>query len=340
MTLRASAARPLAPEDLPALVALRLEGIRLFPTAFLLTEAEALATPDAALLGWISTGNAFGVFDGKRLVGFAGLRGQSFAMSRHRVHMGPFYVTPPYHGSAAADALLTHLVEAARARAATQMELWVAEDNTRARAFYARHGFAAKGRIPAAVMQGAEPRDDLFMVRDLTADVPEPGPDGLRRLHPGDWRAFRKTRLEMLRDAPEAFGSTPEDWAAKAPDEVMDWLDRIHLWAVVESGRVIATAGWHRVGGAITRHRGHVICVYTTPEARGRGLSVTLLDQIAAEARALGVVQLEIDVGVDNAAARAAYRAAGFGQIGTIPRCLNHDGHVQDQYSMIRRLDP
>lgn len=338
MTQPGLVARVLTAEDLPALAALRLEGIRLLPHAFLLTEAEALSAPDTALSGWIKIGNAFGLFDDARLVGFAGLRGQSFAMSQHRIHMGPFYVTPEHQGGPAADMLMRQVFDVARARAATQMELWVAEDNTRARAFYARHGFAAVGRLPAAVIHDGTARDDLFMVCDLTAELPAPGPDGIRRLHPGDWRAFRDTRLEMLQEAPEGFGSTHAEWAAKAPDEVMDWLGKIHLWAVVEGGRVVATAGWHRAGGAVTRHRGHVIAVYTTPQARGRRLSRALLDRIADEAREAGIMQLELDVGAENAAAIAAYRAAGYEVTGTIPNCLNHDGYIHDQHFMVRPL--
>lgn len=331
-------ARALAAEHLQLLAALRLEGIRLFPNAFLMTEAEALAAPDAALLGWISSGNAFGVFEGKRLVGFAGLRDQGFEISRHRIHMGPFYVTPSCHGLGAADRLLEHLLGVARGRMATQMELWVAEANMRARAFYGRHGFAATGRIPAAVMQDGEAHDDLFMVRDLGEGAPVPGGDGIRRLGPGDWRAFRKIRLEMLLDAPEAFGSTHADWAAKAPDQVMTWLRDIHLWAVVESGRVVATAGWHRLGGPIAGHRGHVIAVYTTPEARGRGLCLALLERVAAEAAEIGLHQLELDVGVGNAPALAAYRAAGYAVTGTVPAAMCHGGTLQDLHGMVRQL--
>lgn len=330
--------RALEAGDLPALAALRLEGIRLFPHAFLLSEAEALGAKDDALRDWIDSGNAFGVLDRKRLIGFAGLRGQSFAMSRHRIHMGPFYVTPAEQGTGAADLLMEHLFEVAQKRATTQMELWVAEANTRARAFYARHGFAAVGRIPAAVVQDGEPRDDLFMVRDLTTDTPARGPDGVRRLHSGDWRIFRDIRLEMLEKAPRGFGMTAAEFTAKAPDEVISWMGKTNLWAVVEGGRAVATAGWHVMPGAVQAHRGHVVSVYTTPDARGRGLSQKLLAHIVDEAKAAGKVQLELDVGAENAPAIKAYEAAGFTTVGTIPNCLNHDGYIHDQFYMVRPL--
>lgn len=328
-------ARALEPGDLPALASLRLEGIRLFPIAFLLTEEEALASADEALAAWVDSGNAFGVFDRKRLIGFAGLRGQNFALSRHRVHMGPFYVTPDEQGTGAADLLLEHLFEVARARASTQMELWVAEANTRARAFYARHGFATKGRIPAAVIQDGAPRDDLFMVCDLTIDPPVRGPDGLRRLHAGDWRIFRDIRLEMLQKAPRGFGMTAAEFEVMAADEIIAWIAKTNLWAVVEGGRVAATAGWYPMPGAVQAHRGHVFAVYTTPPARGRGFAAQLLAQLATDARVQGKTQLELDVGTENAAAIALYEAAGYRTTGTIPNCLNHAGHIHDQHLMV-----
>lgn len=331
-------ARALEPHDLAALTALRLEGIRLFPQAFLLTEAEALTAAEDAMLGWINSGNAFGIFDKTTLVGFAGLKGQGFAMSQHRAHVGPFYVTPDYHGLGMADLLLEHLMDVARARRATQVELWVAEANARARAFYASHGFTSMGRIPNAVIQDGTSHDDLFMVCDLSQDRPVRGPDGLRQLHQGDWRIFHKIRIEMLRDAPRCFGSPYSEWVEKPRDDIMTWLTSVNLWAVVEKGAVVATAGWHPLKGRVLSHRGHVIAVYTAPHARGRGLSRHLLEVIAEQAKTAGIVQLELDVGAENAAAIAVYEAAGYRVTGTIPNCLNHDGYIHDQHLMIRPL--
>lgn len=327
--------RALEAGDLPALAALRLEGIQLFPDAFLLTEAEALAAPEDALQRWIDTGNAYGVFARGVLVGFAGLRGQDFAASRHRIHMGPFYVTPGHQGAGVADLLLEHLLAVARAAKATQMELWVAEANTRARAFYARFGFVAVGRIPAAVMQDGTPRDDLFMVCDLTIEHPMRGPDGMRLLGAGDWRIFRDIRMEMLENEPDGFGMTLAEFATQAPDDIIGGLAKTRLWAVVEGGRVVATAGWFVMPGAVQAHRGHVVAIYVTQAARGRGLAAQLLAQVAEDARAKGMRQLELDVGTKNAPARRVYEAAGYAVTGTLPGALNHAGHIHDQLFMV-----
>jgi ribosomal protein S18 acetylase RimI-like enzyme len=331
--------RVLQAEDLSTLAELRLEGIRLFPDAFLLTQEEARKS-DSNLLGWITSGNAFGVFDGAQLVGFAGLRGMAFSMAEHRAHLGPFYVTPSHQGTGSADALIHHVMDVARDRRATQVELFVATQNTRARHFYARHGFRVTGPVPRAVIyEDGRASDDYFMVRDLTQTLPEPGPDGLRRLGPGDWRAFRAIRLEMLQNDPQNFGSTHAEWAAKAPDVIMAWLANIHLWAQVSSGRVLATAGWAPNGGDVERHRASVLAVYTTPDARGRGLATKLLAALENDARAHAIIQLELHVGANNPAARAAYEASGFTLMGTTPRALNYLGTFVDQYEMVKPID-
>ena len=207
------------------------------------------------------------------------------------------------------------------------------------RAFYGKNGFRVKGRVPRAVIQDGVVSDDDFMVCDVTNPLPQPGPDGLRRLGPGDWRAFRVIRLEMLEDAPNFFGSSLADWSSKAPDQIMEWLESIHLWAEVSGGRVSATAGWSAQQGPVLRHRANVIAVYTTPEARGRGLSTRLLAALEEDARSEGIRQLELSGGANNPVAEAAYRGAGYKRVGTTPRALNYSGEFVDQHEMVKELD-
>jgi ribosomal protein S18 acetylase RimI-like enzyme len=67
---------------------------------------------------------------------------------RHRptIELGRFYVHPAHHGSGAAGLLMEHTLAAAGATGARGAWLGVSEENARANAFYARHGFEAVGR--------------------------------------------------------------------------------------------------------------------------------------------------------------------------------------------------
>jgi len=55
------------------------------------------------------------------------------------------YVHPDHHGSGVATLLMEATLEAARATGARGVWLGVSEENSRANAFYARHGFEVVG---------------------------------------------------------------------------------------------------------------------------------------------------------------------------------------------------
>jgi ribosomal protein S18 acetylase RimI-like enzyme len=70
------------------------------------------------------------------------------AAIRHRptVELVRFYVHPEHHGSGTAGLLMEHTLTAAGATEARGAWLGVSEENARANAFYARHGFEPVGR--------------------------------------------------------------------------------------------------------------------------------------------------------------------------------------------------
>ncbi len=67
---------------------------------------------------------------------------------RHRptIELSKMYVHPAHHGDGTAGRLLTTTLDAARDTGAAGSWLGVSEDNARANAFYARHGFEQVGR--------------------------------------------------------------------------------------------------------------------------------------------------------------------------------------------------
>ena len=65
---------------------------------------------------------------------------------RPTVSLERCYVHPDHHGSGVAGLLMTATLEAARETGAAGIWLGVSEENDRANAFYARHGFEQVGR--------------------------------------------------------------------------------------------------------------------------------------------------------------------------------------------------
>ena len=71
--------------------------------------------------------------------------------TRPTIALERFYVHPRHHGTGVADALMGATLEQARRTAARGVWLGVSEENGRANAFYARHGFAQVGRKRFAI---------------------------------------------------------------------------------------------------------------------------------------------------------------------------------------------
>ena len=89
---------------------------------------------------------------------------------RPTVELMRFYVHPDHHGSGTADLLMEHTLTAAGAMQAAGVWLGTSEENGRANAFYARHGFEAVGL--KRFLLGDVWEDDI--VRERPLDAPPP----------------------------------------------------------------------------------------------------------------------------------------------------------------------
>ena len=152
----------------------------------------------------------------------------------------------------------------------------------------------------------------------------------LRDFRPGD----ADTVVSWLRgpDDAVALAGTGAPWpypasvltaAAAAPDR--------HPRTLTSRDDPAAVLG-HVVVVRVTATTGRLARVVLAPGLRGRGLSRTFLALAAAEALALGIVELALFVVPDNDAALRAYAAAGF--VPTEP----DPGHPE-YVRLVRRLD-
>lgn len=163
-------ARLLGPADVGIWRDLRSEGVRLFPDAFLPSPNEVATVSEEQDATMIAQGGRFGVFDDVTPLGIAAIRQEVFERARHRASIGPFYVTPQAQGTGAADTLIAALLHHAANAGVWQLELCVAAANTRAIAFYERHGFQREGRWPNAIVTESGPQHDWFYVREVPHD--------------------------------------------------------------------------------------------------------------------------------------------------------------------------
>ena len=141
-----------------------------------------------------------------------------------------------------------------------------------------------------------------------------------------DWQALRDIRLEALRDAPSAFGSTYEREVAFGEP---DWLRRIarggnFLAYLPESGlpeagipEASASEPVGLIGGyPETADVVELVSMYVRPNARGRGVGEALVATVFGWAQDRGAKTVHLWVTESNAHARALYERCGFGLTG------------------------
>ena len=133
-------------------------------------------------------------------------------------------------------------------------------------------------------------------------------PITLRRAGPADWRIYRDLRLRALTEEPQAYSSTLERELQLTDQQWRERLGRALTVLALTDEELIGTATglWQGDGDMM------IVAMYVVPHARGRGLAVRLIDEIAEAAMVGGGRRLLLDLAEGNAAAERSYRRYGF----------------------------
>lgn len=129
----------------------------------------------------------------------------------------------------------------------------------------------------------------------------------------GDWRVLRDIRLTALRDTPSAFGST---YAEAAELGEQHWRDRAargssFLAFLPDSGAAgpVGLAGGYRE----SPDRAHLVSMWVSRQARGRGVGEALIARVAQWAKdETSATALQLWVTENNEPARRLYERCGF----------------------------
>ncbi|MFG3210499.1 GNAT family N-acetyltransferase [Streptomyces tendae] len=109
--------------------------------------------------------------------------------------------------------------------------------------------------------------------------------------------------------------------------EAVDWwreraaavaAGRLAVWVAREGERVTGTVSLALPDKPNSRHRGELVKLMVSREARGRGLGRRLLTTVEDAAAAAGLTLLHLDTETDSPAEHL-YRSAGWTRAGTIP---------------------
>ncbi len=134
----------------------------------------------------------------------------------------------------------------------------------------------------------------------------------VREVTAGDWEALRGIRLEALRDAPEAFGSTFEREVVFAE---ADWQRRIarggNFLGYLPEASATEPAGL--IGGfQADPATVELVSMYVRPRARGRGVGEALIATVIDWAEARNATTVHLWVTETNKPARLLYERCGF----------------------------
>lgn len=160
-----------------------------------------------------------------------------------------------------------------------------------------------------------------------------------RKLTPEDWQLYKKIRLKSLEDAPQAFESSLIEESNF--DEAV-WRERLVssessfcLGAFLETGELIAIAGFSQGHKLKIQHKSYLWGVYVLPNARRFGVATGLMKTIIREFDALKVVSsLQLTVAANNTQAVNLYKKFGFKEYGLEKDALRVAGISYDELLM------
>ncbi len=161
----------------------------------------------------------------------------------------------------------------------------------------------------------------------------------VRQLTPDDVEAFRAIRLEALLDSPEAFGGDHAHESGQPIESFLRQITHSAIFGAFADNALRGVVGLFWDSGAKRQHLGHLYTVYVTPEARGTGLGLPMVEAALAHAQSRGLLQVLLGVAAHNDPAIGLYRRAGFEIYGTEPRSLFVNGRYIDEHMMVRFLD-
>lgn len=160
----------------------------------------------------------------------------------------------------------------------------------------------------------------------------------VRRLRKGDGKICRTIRLEALRHAPEAFGSTYEKEAERDVAQFENRVTTECIFGAFSAERIVGMAGFYQETGEKFSHKGVLWGMYVNREFRNAGIGNELVSAVLSHAK--GVVDLvSLAVVTENASALALYTKMGFKTYGVEARALKIQNRYLSETLMVRDLN-
>ena len=140
-------------------------------------------------------------------------------------------------------------------------------------------------------------------------------------------RVLRRSIVELCRADHQDDPSVLEEWLRnKTPDQARSWISNL------ESYIFVATDDAGIIGVGAVSSSGQILLNYVSPDARFRGVSKAILNQLESKALERGHPACAV---ISTATARRFYRSAGYEQQGALAVARGVTG-----YPMVKQLSP
>jgi ribosomal protein S18 acetylase RimI-like enzyme len=152
---------------------------------------------------------------------------------------------------------------------------------------------------------------------------------------------FKAFRLKSLRDAPDAFHSTPEEWDHPLAEIEQRLENDCCFGAFTADGALVGIAILSLTARPLRqmRHKCEIWAVYVDGNARGKGLARQLVQRCVDEARSRGYEAIVLTASTHLIPVVKLYQSLGFVIYGTERGMVKlDDGRVIDDHLMELRL--
>ena len=160
----------------------------------------------------------------------------------------------------------------------------------------------------------------------------------IKQLTPKDAQIFKEFRLFALKENPESFGSTYEDYKKTKLSQVKAGIKRTIIFAAFKNGKIVGVTGLTLYSFAKAAHKAEINMTFVSKEVRGQGVGKRLMNEIFKKAKLLKLEQINLAVVVGNKAATRLYNSIGFKKFGVEKRALKNDGEYFDELHMVKFL--